>query len=744
MRWILDNVPGARARAEAGELLFGTIDSWLIWNLTGGLHLTDATNASRTLLMDLRTLAWEPSLADAIGVPLAMLPTIRSSSEVYGEVRSGALAGVPIAGDLGDQHAAMFGQTCFAAGEAKNTYGTGNFMLINTGQEPVRSRSGLLSTVCYRLGGQRPVYALEGSIAVTGSLVQWLRDNLGLIASTAEVEELACSVKDSGGVYIVPAFSGLFAPYWRADARGVIVGLTRYVNRGHIARAALEATALPDRRDRGGDASRLRRGAGGAEGRRRHGRRPDADAVPGRHPRGPGRAPSGGGDHRARRGLRRGAGDRLLDRARRAAVELGRGRALAATDGRHHALGPHAPVEEGCDADLRLGRLGGRAVCAAAVAVVVAGDSREPQLGASITVRCCADNRVAMTLATEVLIIGGGATGAGAAWDAALRGLDVVLVERGDLATGTSGRFHGLLHSGGRYVVKDPVAARECIAENRILKRVAAACVEDTGGLFVTTPWDNPAYAERFVQACGETGVDCEEIPVAQALREEPRLNPRISRAFRVPDANLEVWELVGALAQGASRRGARILTHHEVTGVRRDGDRVTGAVVRDLHGGREIEIEAAVTVNAAGAWCDRVAALAGIEGVRILPGRGIMIAANHRLVNTVINRCELPGDGDILVPIQTVSVIGTTDQRVASADDLTVAAEEVEQMLDDGEKLVPGFRRARMLRVWAGVRRCSRTRKRARWSEPAWAPMPGPAGPAGPAGAASRRPAAT
>jgi glycerol kinase len=247
VRWILENVGDARERAEAGDLVFGNIDSWLIWNLTGGtdggLHMTDVTNASRTLLMDLRTLAWDRATAEAIGVPDSMLPEIRSSSEVYGEVRTGAFSGVPIAGDLGDQQAATFGQACFAAGEAKNTYGTGNFMLLNTGEHPLRSASGLLTTVCYRVGEQRPVYALEGSIAYTGALVQWLRDNLRMIAAAPEVEELAATVKDNGGLYIVPAFSGLYAPYWRPDARGVFAGLTRYVNAGHIARATLEATA---------------------------------------------------------------------------------------------------------------------------------------------------------------------------------------------------------------------------------------------------------------------------------------------------------------------------------------------------------------------------------------------------------------------------------------------------------------------------------------------------------------------
>ncbi|HEY2725295.1 MAG TPA: glycerol kinase GlpK [Pseudonocardiaceae bacterium] len=252
IRWILDNVDGARQRAENGELCFGTMDSWVLWNMTGGpsggLHVTDVTNASRTLLMDLDTLSWDEDIAAEMGIPPAMLPEIRSSSQVYGKARErGPLAGVPIAGILGDQQAATFGQACLAVGEAKNTYGTGNFMLLNTGTEKVTSNNGLLTTVCYQIGSQDAVYALEGSVAVTGSLVQWLRDNLGMISSAADIEAAAASVEDNGGAYFVPAFSGLFAPYWRSDARGAIVGLTRYVTRGHLARAVLEATAFQSR-----------------------------------------------------------------------------------------------------------------------------------------------------------------------------------------------------------------------------------------------------------------------------------------------------------------------------------------------------------------------------------------------------------------------------------------------------------------------------------------------------------------
>lgn len=244
--WILDNVTGARAAAEAGDLIFGTIDTFLTWWLTGGprggVHVTDVTNASRTMLMDLATLDWDEEILRLLGIPRAMLPRIMPSSTVYGYATD-LLEGVPVAGLLGDQQAAMVGQTCYAPGEAKNTYGTGSFLLLNTGTTPVVSRHGLLTTVGYQFGDAPAVYALEGSIAITGALVQWLRDNLGLITSAAEVEALASLVEDTGGVYFVPAFSGLFAPYWRSDARGVIVGLTRYVNKSHLARAALEAAA---------------------------------------------------------------------------------------------------------------------------------------------------------------------------------------------------------------------------------------------------------------------------------------------------------------------------------------------------------------------------------------------------------------------------------------------------------------------------------------------------------------------
>jgi len=250
IQWILENVPGVREAAQKGDAIFGNMDTWIIWNLTGGpqggVHVTDVTNASRTLMMDLKTLRWDPQILSILGIPESMLPKIQPSSFQYGYARV-VLPGVPVAGDLGDQQAALFGQTCFNPGEAKNTYGTGCFMLLNTGTQPVQSQSGLLSTLGYQIGAQPAVYCLDCSIAITGALVQWLRDNLGMIESSSEIEKLAASVADNGGVYFVPAFSGLFAPYWRSDARGAILGLTRFVTRAHIARAVLEATAFQTR-----------------------------------------------------------------------------------------------------------------------------------------------------------------------------------------------------------------------------------------------------------------------------------------------------------------------------------------------------------------------------------------------------------------------------------------------------------------------------------------------------------------
>lgn len=308
------------------------------------------------------------------------------------------------------------------------------------------------------------------------------------------------------------------------------------------------------------------------------------------------------------------------------------------------------------------------------------------------------------TITTDVLVIGGGATGVGVLRDMALRGIRAVLVEKGDLTHGTSGRYHGLLHSGGRYVVKDKQSATECAEENEILRRIMPHCLEDTGGFFVVTPADDESYADRFVQACHETHVPVSEIPVREALRREPLLNPRISRAFAVHDGAADSFLAAHCNAEDAMRHGAQVLTYHVVTGLERAGDRVTGAVCEDMRTGEQVHIHTSYVVNAAGAWAGKIAALASVQ-VTVVPGKGTMVAMNHRLLNTVVNRCKMPADGDIIVPIRTVAVIGTTDMHVPDPDVFGIEPWEVERMLNEGEQLVPGISRARVLRAWAGVR---------------------------------------
>ena len=311
-------------------------------------------------------------------------------------------------------------------------------------------------------------------------------------------------------------------------------------------------------------------------------------------------------------------------------------------------------------------------------------------------------------ISTDILVIGGGSTGTGVAWDAALRGFRVVLVEKRDLTHGTTGRYHGLLHSGGRYVVKDPQSAVECIEENRILRRTHTHCIEDTSGFFVVTPEDEGDYPDRFRAACATTGIPCAEVPLKEALRREPLLNRRISRVFEVPDGSADSFLATHATVQAARQAGAQVLVYHEVVGLLTaggDGDRrVTGAQVRNVVSGEESVIEAAMTINASGAWAGQLAAMAGIP-VRVIPGKGVMVAVNHRLVNTVINRCKMPADGDILVPVHTVAIIGTTDERVTDPELLPIEPWEVALMLAEGDKLVPGLSKARILRAWAGVR---------------------------------------
>ena len=308
------------------------------------------------------------------------------------------------------------------------------------------------------------------------------------------------------------------------------------------------------------------------------------------------------------------------------------------------------------------------------------------------------------SLTTDVLVIGGGATGAGVLRDLALRGIPAVLVEKGDLTHGTTGRYHGLLHSGGRYVVKDKASASECAKENEILRRIMPHCLEDTGGFFVVTPADDEAYADLFVQGCKDTGVPVNEISVREMLRREPLLNPRISRVFEVRDGSADSFLATHSNAEDARQHGAQVLTYHVVKALDVVDGWVAGAICEDMRSGEDVHIHASYVVNAAGAWAGKIAGMAGVK-VTVVPGKGTMIAMNHRMINTVVNRCKLPADGDIIVPIRTVAVIGTTDIHVPDPDVYGIEPHEVDLMLEEGEHLVPGISRARVLRAWAGVR---------------------------------------
>jgi len=308
------------------------------------------------------------------------------------------------------------------------------------------------------------------------------------------------------------------------------------------------------------------------------------------------------------------------------------------------------------------------------------------------------------TIQTEVLVIGGGATGAGVVRDCAMRGFQCVLVEKRDFSHGTTGRYHGLLHSGGRYVVKDPKAAVECIEENRILRQIMPHCLEDTGGYFVVTPWDDPDYAPQFLAGCQKGGIPVEEISIGQMLKEEPLLNPEISRCFRVPDGSADSFLATELNVESARQHGATILNYHEVQTLIRQGNKIVGAVCHDLVRDEQLTIHADVVISATGAWAGKIAATVGLE-VQVVPGKGTMLAMNHRIVNTVINRCKMPSDGDIIVPIHTVAVLGTTDEKVADPDHFPIEQWEVDLMLEEGEKLIPGVSQMRVLRAWAGVR---------------------------------------
>lgn len=304
----------------------------------------------------------------------------------------------------------------------------------------------------------------------------------------------------------------------------------------------------------------------------------------------------------------------------------------------------------------------------------------------------------------DVVVIGGGATGTGCARDAAMRGYSVIMVDRADIGQGTSGRYHGLLHSGGRYVVSDPRSATECAEERDIVARIHADAVEETGGLFVATPGDPMDFTDKFAAGAVKAKVPCEEIPIAKALELEPRLNPGITRAFRVHDGTVDGWQMMWGAANSAKEYGAQILTYTTVTGIETENEQVK-AVICQTHDGEELRIDTSFVLNAAGPWSGHVAEMAGCHDVEVVAGRGIMIAMNHRLVNHVINRCIYPADGDILVPVHTVSIIGTTDQKSDDADKLAIPFKEVQQMLDSGETLIPGFRTQRACHAWAGAR---------------------------------------
>ena len=698
-----------RRAPSAGDLLFGNMDTWVIWNLTGGtdggLHITDVTNASRTHADGPGDAGLGRRAARRASASRGRCcPRSSGSSEVYGEAALAAGRGRP--GRRRPRRP--------AGGPLRP-----DLLRRRRGQEHLRHRQ--LPAAQHRHRGRarrrtassrrsatgsatsRPVYALEGSIAITGALVQWLRDNLKLIKAAPEVEELAMTVEDNGGVYFVPAFSGLFAPYWRSDARGVIAGLTRYVNAGHIARATLEATAYQSRE--------VVEAMNADSGRRRSSRSRwtaawcsndllmqfQADMLD-VHVIRPAVAETTALGRRLR-GRPRG---RLLAGAGGPARELGRGQALDADDGRRAAR----------DASTATGR------------------RRSPSRSTGSRRRATASPR---TLECDVLVIGGGATGLGVVRDAAMRGFRSILVERVDLGQGTTGRFHGLLHSGGRYVVSDPRSATECAEENadppphrRRGDRGHRRPLRHDPGRRPRLRRPLPGRLPRDRRAgAGDPG--------RRGARARAALNPGISRAFEVQDASVDAWKLLwGNAALGARARRRR---SSPTTGSPRSCATATGwsgAVARDDRGGGEVRIEAGFTINAGGVWAGEIADMADCPGVTVVPGKGIMIAMNHRLVRTVVNRCEPPGDGDILVPIRTVCVIGTTDvqgrQPRRPRHRPRRGAADARRRRGHRAGLPPGAGPARLDRVAAAVQ--GRARRRGRAGHPPHEPRPGAGGP--------------
>ena len=646
--WILDHVDGARARAERGELAFGTVDSWLIWKLTGGGHVTDASNASRTMLFDIHAGAWDGALCDLIGVPMPMLPEVRPSSGEFGTCVVDGLGGIAIAGVAGDQQAATFGQVCTRPGMAKNTYGTGCFLLANTGQRVVASNNKLLSTVAWARD-EAVTYALEGSVFIGGAVVQWLRDGLGIINSSSEVESLALSVPDNGGVYLVPALVGLGAPHWDPGARGAVFGLTRGTSAGHFCAGG----ARGDRVQRGGSGRRDggRRGNGAdrvACRRRRVGER-HADAVPGGHAADPADPADGARDDGARRGVPGRSVGRGVGVGRRDRAQLGGGSAVRAGDA---------------------GTRGGR------VAVAVGRGGR-----AFERVGMKRDDMIAAVRGREtpwdIVVIGGGATGLGSAIDAASRGFDVALFEGADFANGTSSRSTKLVHGGVRYLQQGNVSlVMEALKERGLLRQNAPHLVSDLAFIVPSYEWwESPFYGiglKVYDMLAGRYGFGRSKMLSADRVTSAiPSIRTDGLRGGTLYyDGQFDDARLAINMATTAFKQGATVVNHTPVVGLLKDGaGQIEGVRVRDDEGGDEFGVRARVVVNATGPFVDGVRRMDRDDaGPMIAPSQGVHI---------VLDREFLPGDSAIMVPHtddgrvmfaipwHDVAVVGTTDTPV-------------------------------------------------------------------------------